>query len=84
MIHQFTALNPGGAIPLKPLIDPIGVDAAVHAMLHLQHIQDGIWIHNVYTSFSVVVNGSTRFSLAITAQARSLLPITTATGAYYS
>jgi hypothetical protein len=53
-------------------------------MLHLQHVQDGIWIHNVYTSFSVVVNGSTRFSLAITAQARSLLPITTATGAYYS
>ena len=58
MIHQLGALDPHGPIPLKMLRYPVGMDSIIHAVLHLQHVEDGISVHNGHLRVSKVVKGS--------------------------
>jgi hypothetical protein len=46
MIHELTTFDPRGTIPLELLSDPIFMNARVHAVLHAQHIQNGVPIHD--------------------------------------
>ena len=46
MIHELTTLDPSGAIPLELLRNPIFMNARVHAVLHAQHIKNGVPIHD--------------------------------------
>ena len=47
VIHQFAALDPRRPVPFKTLINPVFMHPAVHAVLHMQHIENGISIHRL-------------------------------------
>jgi hypothetical protein len=38
MLNEFTAFDPGSAIPFKVLLDPVFVNPGVHIILHGEHV----------------------------------------------
>jgi len=38
MLDELTAFDPGGAIPLKVLLDPVLMNPGIHTILHGEHV----------------------------------------------